>query len=109
MSTNIKKQKLSKHELAVLLTQARDVSKILKALSHESRLLILCLLLDGEKSVSVIEEETEIAQATVSQHLTRLRLENLVASRREGRQIYYRIVDPKIATLIGTLHKLYCS
>jgi len=103
------KQNLTQDEMSTLLTQAAEVSEILKALSHSNRLLILCFLLEGERSVSEIEEFTSIAQATVSQHLTRLRQEKLIASRRDGRQIYYRIVDSKIATLIETLYKLYCA
>jgi len=103
------KQPLIGSEMDEMFSQAREASEMLKALSHETRLLILCLLVDGEKPVSEIEESVGLAQATVSQHLSRLRLERLIASRRDGRQIYYRIVDDKVSTLIGTLYTLFCK
>lgn len=99
---------LSKAETSEMLAQAREASEMLKTMSHEGRLLILCFLLDGEKTVSEIENLTSLAQATVSQHLARMRLDKLLGSRREGRLIYYRIVDQKVAVLIGTLYELYC-
>lgn len=107
-SSVIDKKTLSQRDQDAMLAQAGPVTDLLKAMSHESRLLILCLLLDGEKSVSEIEETINLAQATVSQHLARLRLKNIIESRRDGRQIYYRLIDAKVATLMDTLHKLYC-
>jgi DNA-binding transcriptional ArsR family regulator len=99
---------LSEKELEELSTQAGKAIEILKAMSHEGRLMILCTLLDGERTVTEIESAVGLAQATVSQHLSRLRLDRLLASRRDGRLIYYRIADPKVATLISTLHQLFC-
>ena len=70
-------------EFNVLLEQARKASELLKALSHEGRLLILCLLAEGEKSVSELEDAMKLPQAAVSQQLARLRFDRLVNTRRD--------------------------
>lgn len=89
-----------------LIAKARRATDMLKSLSHEGRLLILCLLTEGEKSVSEIETAMDMPQAAVSQQLARLRLDGLVAARREGRSIYYSIASKDAARLISTLHDL---
>src|SRR5687768_2186983 len=75
-------------DLDMLLTNARQASEFLKALSHEVRLLILCFLIDGEKSVSEIERLLKLRQPAVSQQLARLRADGLVDTRRNGKNIY---------------------
>ena len=92
-----------------MLSKARKASELLKALSHEGRLLILCLLAEGEKSVSEIEEIMDMPQAAVSQQLARLRLDGLVEARREGRSIYYSMANPDVKAVIETLHALFCA
>ncbi|GLS34789.1 transcriptional regulator [Mesorhizobium tianshanense] len=92
-----------------LLEQARKASDLLKALSHESRLLILCLLAEGERSVSELEDIMRMPQATVSQQLARLRLDGLVNTRRDGRAIYYSIASREVASVIGALYDLFCA
>jgi DNA-binding transcriptional ArsR family regulator len=89
--------------------QARRASEFLKALSHEARLLILCMLVEREMSVSEIEEHMDMPQAAVSQQLARLRLDGLVKARREGRNIYYSLSGEEVTALIGTLHNLFCA
>lgn len=96
-------------EFDELLEQARKASDLLKALSHESRLLILCLLAEGEKSVSELEEIMNLPQAAVSQQLARLRFDRLVNTRRDGRVIYYSIANAEISAVIGTLYELFCA
>jgi len=96
-------------EFEVLLTQARKASDLLKALSHESRLLILCLLAEGEKSVSELEEIMNLPQAAVSQQLARLRFDRLVNTRRDGRSIYYSIANKEVSSVIETLYGLFCA
>lgn len=91
-----------------LLASARDASEFLKALSHETRLLILCLLVEGEKSVSELEAMLELRQPAVSQQLARLRADNLVDTRRDGKNIYYRLTRPELIEIIGVLHKTFC-
>jgi DNA-binding transcriptional ArsR family regulator len=89
-----------------LIARARKTTGFLKALSHEARILILCLLADGEKSVSEIEDVMKMAQAAVSQQLARLRRDGIVAARRDGRNIYYSLASDDVAALIVALHEL---
>ena len=92
-----------------LLTRARKASAFLKAMSHEGRLIMLCILVEGEKSVSEIEEIMDMPQAAVSQQLARLRLDGLVQTRRDGRNIYYSLGSDEVKALITTLHDLFCG
>lgn len=94
---------------AVMVEQARKASELLKSLAHESRLLILCLLTDGEKSVSELEEILDLPQAAVSQQLARLRFDRLVTTRRDGRNIYYSIATREVSSVVGTLYGLFCA
>lgn len=89
--------------------QARKASELLKALSHETRLLILCNLNDGEKTVGELEGSLGLQQAVVSQQLARLRADDLVTTRREGRQVYYRIADHKVHMVVDTLYQCFCT
>ena len=96
-------------EFNELLEQARNASELLKALAHEGRLLILCLLAEGEKSVSELEETMKMSQAAVSQQLARLRFDRLVNTRRDGRVIYYSIASKEVSSVIETLYGLFCA
>lgn len=89
--------------------QAQAAAAFLKALSHEGRLMILCHLSDGEKSVTELEALLECRQAAVSQQLARLRAEGLVTARREGKVIFYALGDEKVRRIIGALHAAFCS
>jgi DNA-binding transcriptional ArsR family regulator len=91
-----------------LLGNARQASEFLKALSHEARLVILCLLVDGEKSVTEIEETLNLRQPAVSQQLARLRADNLVITRRNGKNVYYSIARPEVNEVIQSLHRAFC-
>lgn len=95
-------------EFDELVVQARKASDLLKALSHETRLLILCILSEGEKSVSELEDILSMPQAAVSQQLARLRMDGLVQTRRDGRMIHYSIVNNEVASVVGTLYELFC-
>lgn len=92
-----------------ILENAREASNFLKALSHEARLVILCLLSDGEKSVTEIEQILELRQPAVSQQLARLRNDNLVETRRDGKNIYYSLSRPEVRQVIGALHEAFCE
>jgi DNA-binding transcriptional ArsR family regulator len=96
-------------EFEKLLDQARKASELLKALAHENRLLILCLLAEGEKSVSELEDIMRMPQAAVSQQLARLRFDRLVNTRRDGRTIYYSIASTEVSSVISTLYDLFCA
>lgn len=89
--------------------RAAEAAAYLKTLAHEGRLMILCHLCPGEKSVGELETLLGIRQAAVSQMLARLREENLVATRREGKTIYYRLAGTNTQQVIGLLHRLFCA
>lgn len=93
--------------LDALVTQAEAAAGLLKALGHDGRLTILCHLLTGPRSVTELENLLSMRQAVVSQQLARLRLEGLVAARREGQAIYYSLLDPKVEQMIRLLCRLY--
>jgi DNA-binding transcriptional ArsR family regulator len=95
-------------DLAQLVESARDAADFLKALAHESRLLMLCLLSEGECSVSDLEMKLAQRQSTVSQQLARLRLEGLVSYRREGKSIYYSLANDDVRTILSAVHKVFC-
>ena len=93
---------------AAMMAQARVASDLMKSLSNETRLMILCLLSSGEMTVSEMENRLHIQQAPLSQHLARLRNERLVKTRREGRMIHYSIADPNVSEVVKTLYRIYC-
>lgn len=95
--------------LSSLKKKSEAVSDLLKQLSHPQRLLILCCLAQDEKSVGEIEEFCGASQSAVSQFLKGMRLEGLVDSRREGKQVYYRIADDRVLELMKSLYQIFCS
>lgn len=95
--------------VAHLEAQARPAAAFLKALSHEGRLLILCHLAGGEKSVTELEDLLGQRQAAVSQQLARLRLEGLVATRREGKAIFYTVRDARVLEVLRLLPSLFAQ
>ena len=88
---------------------AQRASNFLKAISHEGRLMILCHLASGEKSVTELEVLLSARQAAVSQQLTRLRLEGLVTPRREGKAIYYSLSDDRPTQIMEVVYDLFCK
>ncbi len=95
-------------DLDRMMASAREASDFLKAVAHESRLLLLCLLGDGERSVSELEQSLQLRQPTVSQQLARLRLDGLVKTRRDGKTVYYSLADEGIRKFIGVLYARFC-
>ncbi len=92
-----------------MVSNAAKASNFLTAISHEGRLMILCHLVSGEKSVTELEELLSARQAAVSQQLSRLRLEGLVIPRREGKAIYYRLSDDKPRRILEVVYDLFCK
>lgn len=92
-----------------MAAQASLAAGFLKALAHEGRLMILCHLTSGEKSVTELETLLATRQAAVSQQLARLRLEGLVNSRREGKAIYYSIGDERVRRAVELMYELFCK
>jgi len=95
-------------EIDRMMSNAKRACDFLKALAHESRLIILCVLAEGEKSVSELEEILQQRQPTVSQQLARLRSEGLVATRRDGKVIYYSLASEHARGIIGALYDAFC-
>jgi ArsR family transcriptional regulator len=95
-------------DLTGLIKSAEEAVSLLKALSHEHRLLALCFIGEAEKSVQEIEAFLEIPQSSVSQLLGKLKDKGLVATRRDGKFIYYRIADPNVLRVITALQKIFC-
>src|SRR6267142_7132798 len=87
--------------------KAKRAAEFLKALAHENRLMILCILSQGEKSVSELERMLALRQPTVSQQLARLRADGLVATRRDGKIIYYRLASEETRVIIGAVHEVF--
>ena len=87
---------------------ADRASELLKALANRHRLLIICQLIDGERSVGNLAELLGIRDSTVSQHLALLRKDGLVSARREAQTIHYSIASPAARELLTTLYRLYC-
>lgn len=93
----------------VMKSSATQAARIMQLLSHPDRLLILCLLSEGEFSVGQIESRLDLHQPMLSQHLNRLRQQQLVGTRRDGKYIYYSLADPKAAQILELMYSLYCS
>ena len=100
---------ISDEEMDKMLTKATDACTFLKAISHEGRLMILCHLVTGEKSVTELEDLLSARQAAVSQQLSRLRLEGLVTPRREGKTIYYSLTDDRATQILDVVYELFCK
>lgn len=91
-----------------LRAAAGEATGMLRSLGNEDRLLLLCELTRGELSVGELSERTGIVQPTLSQQLAVLRAQELVATRRDGKQIFYSVADPRALVLLKTLHRLFC-
>lgn len=91
-----------------LTRRSEEVADLLKVMSNSSRLLILCELNNGERSVSALEEIVGLSQSALSQHLARLREAGIVETRRDAQTIYYSLVDPRVIGLVGALYDLFC-
>ena len=93
----------------VMRASSAQAARVMQLLSHPDRVLILCLLSQGEFAVGEIEQRLELHQPMLSQHLNRLREQKLVTTRREGKYIYYQLADEKTEQIMQLLYKLYCK
>lgn len=109
MALPVLHQDMSDEEFDKIADKATAASAFLKAISHEGRLMILCHLVSGEKSVTELEDLLSARQAAVSQQLSRLRLEGLVVPRRDGKAIYYRLADDKPRKMLECVYDLFCG
>jgi len=94
---------------AAMESRAGEVAALLKTLAHPMRLMLVCTLVEGEYSVSRLEEMLDIHQPSLSQQLTVLRDANIVETRRDGKQIFYRLTAEKAAQLVAALYTIFCS
>ena len=92
-----------------LRQHADSATKQLKALANVNRLMILCILSEGELSVSQLNEMIDLSQSALSQHLAKLRADELVSTRRESQTIYYSLTEGVAKNIINTLHDFYCA
>lgn len=92
-----------------LAEQCESVAALLKAIAHPQRLKILCLLCEGEKTVSEIEEYCGATQSMVSIYLAKMKSERLVASTRQGRYVFYRIDNKDLLLMMRSMQKIFCA
>lgn len=93
----------------LMLSRAEDAEQFLKQLSNKTRLMVLCSLLDGERSVTELLENVPVTQPVLSQHLALLRDAQLVDTRRAGQTIYYRLADERIKQTMNLLYSFFCA
>jgi DNA-binding transcriptional ArsR family regulator len=91
-----------------LKSHAKEAAQLMKALANPHRLMILCELQKGERSVGTLRRVVRLQQSPLSQHLAKLRRDGLVATRRESQTIYYSLANPGVTKLIGVLYDIYC-
>jgi len=92
-----------------LKENAEKASSLLKSMSHPSRLMVLCQLVDGECPVSALNQAVPLSQSALSQHLASLRDAGLVKTRRESQAIYYRLNSKAVEVLLQALYRIYCN
>lgn len=109
MSADLKTMKKARLSAQELFLSAGVVARLLKTLSHPARLMIVCTLVEGEYSVGELEETVDVHQPHLSQHLTVLRGSGIVETRREGKQIFYRLTEEKAAKLVAALYDIFCA
>lgn len=92
-----------------LAENAEKASKLLKSMSHPSRLMVLCYLMNGECPVSALNQAIPLSQSALSQHLAGLRQAGLVDTRRESQAVYYRLNSKAVSGILETLYQIYCN
>lgn len=97
------------HAADALAARAAEVAGLLKTLAHPGRLMLVCTLVEGEFSVGALEDRLGLHQPSLSQQLTLLREAGIVETRREGKQIFYRLTAEKAARLVAALHAIFCA
>lgn len=100
--------KMSPVSLEQMRANATQAEALLKALANANRLMVLCHLVNGEMSVGQLEKLVGLSQSALSQHLARLKQQNILDSRKEGTTVYYFLKDPNAARILEQLHAIYC-
>lgn len=95
-------------DLARMADRAEEAAELLASMANPKRLLVLCHLVEAERSVGDLSALVESSQSALSQHLSKMRALGLVKTRRSGQTIFYRLASPKVRSLLATLYELYC-
>jgi ArsR family transcriptional regulator, virulence genes transcriptional regulator len=93
---------------AAMAEAAGRAARLLRLMGHDGRLMVLCHLAEREQTVGCLERKLGLSQSALSQHLAKLRLDGLVATRREGQQIHYRLASTEVARILHALQEVYC-
>ena len=107
LATAVAERTEPRSQLGTLASRARDASLFLKAMAHPNRLLILCILCEGERSVGELEQLLALRQPTVSQQLARLREDGLVKTRRQGKTIYYSLAGNDVRIIVESVDRVF--
>ena len=100
---------MTSSQIKQMRRNAAEVSDFLRSLSNESRLLVLCALIEGEQSVTELNGHVDLSPSALSQHLASLRESGLVQTRREAQTIYYSLADNRVTEVLALLKKLFCK
>lgn len=95
-------------DMSAMAEHAAEAAELMKQLSNQNRLMIVCSLVEGELSVGELNERVPLSQSALSQHLANLRNSGLVETRREGQAIYYRLQGDRATRVIGLLKDMFC-
>ena len=109
MNAALKQEEIPRLDYESMKQNAGDAVNLLKGLANESRLMIMCVLSEGEISVGQLNQRIKLSQSALSQHLAVLREQGLVETRRESQTIYYRLRDTAAMNVIELLHEVYCG
>lgn len=110
MSDRNERADATQASLAIAMdAQAVRAADLLRAMAHPQRLRVLCMLVEGERSVGDINRDIDLSQSALSQHLAKLREEGLVSTRKEAQSVFYRLADGPVLSVIQALHQAYCA
>ena len=109
MNQTLENQGIERMDFSAMQRNAADAVNLLKGLANESRLMIMCVLAEGEVSVGQLNTRIKLSQSALSQHLAVLRDQGLVKTRRESQTIYYRLAETPAMSVIELLHDVYCE
>ncbi len=96
-------------DVAAMKGNANEAAELLKVMAHPERLMVLCQLTQGEVGVGELQKNTVLSQSAFSQHLTVLRKHNLISARKSSQQVFYSLSEPRVESLIKTLHGVFCG
>ncbi|CAM3460920.1 ArsR/SmtB family transcription factor [Shewanella violacea] len=96
-------------DVDAMVTNAENAAKWLKAIANPNRLMILCLLLDNELSVTQLNDTVPLSQSALSQHLAVLRTQDLVSTRKSSQMVYYTLKNSQVTEIISIMHKQFCA